>query len=147
MEYNILFIMFAVLGVAHEVFWTSLLDFVKTKNSRLIGRSSVWMFPIYGCVLFIIILVQWLYSHYPWWFRGIMYAALMGCWEYLSGRVLKKLLGKAPWDYSSETSDDIGSPKMFHIHGLVCLEYIPVWFVEGLVAEWIYLFFQAHLIL
>lgn len=139
MKLLIYFLLFAVIGVAHEVFWTGLFDSIKTKNSRLKGRSSLWMFPIYGFVFFIVLLVQWIYVGYPWWFRGMMYAFLILLWEYVSGYIVKKLVGVAPWDYSKETPDGVGSKKRFHIHGLVCLEYVPVWFIEGLIIEWLYL--------
>ena len=142
MEVLIAFILFAVFGVAHEVFWTALLE---SRNRRLKGRSSLWMFPIYGCILFIVMLVQWLYGVYPWWFRGLMYAALILCWEYISGWLIKRAVGMAPWDYEKETPDGVGSPKRFHLHGLVYLEYAPVWFVEGLIAEWFYLLLHGVL--
>jgi len=130
---------FAVLGICVEVIWTSLYSFVQTRNPRLIGNTTLWMFPIYGCILFIVMLVHWLYFDYPWWFRGIMYAVLILVWEYISGMFVKLLVGISPWDYSKETDDGAGSPKRFQLHGLICLEYVPLWFIGGLVAEWFYL--------
>ena len=88
--------------------------------------------------------VHWLFPGYPWWFRGLTYMVLILSWEYLSGFAIKKLVGVAPWDYSTDkTYDGVGSKKRFHIHGLICLEYAPVWFIEGLIAEWVYLFLLA----
>ena len=46
--------------------------------------------------------------------------------EYLTGWLLRNTLGVSPWDYSN-------SP--FHVHGLIRLDYAPVWFVAGLAYE------------
>lgn len=46
--------------------------------------------------------------------------------EYISGGLLKLLLGTCPWDYS----------KCVHsINGLIRLDFIPVWFTVGLLFE------------
>ena len=144
MQLLFLFITFAAFGVAHEVIWTSL-DSIKAKNLRLRGRSTLWMFPIYGSILFIIMLVQWLYADYSWWFRGIIYMVLILIWEYISGWTIRKLVGVAPWDYATD-NPELGSNRKLNINGLVCLEYAPIWFVEGLMAEWFYLFLISHVL-
>jgi uncharacterized membrane protein len=46
--------------------------------------------------------------------------------EYLSGRVLRRLFGQAPWDYSA---------ARFGIEGLVRLDYLPLWALFGLGLE------------
>lgn len=148
MELFIYFIIFAFAGVGFELFWTSLLDSLKTKNPRLKGKSTFWMFPVYGSILFIVLFVRWLYPDYPWWVKGLVYMVMILAWEYISGYVLKKLVGVAPWDYSTnKTYDDMGRKKRFHLHGLICAEYAVIWFFGGLVAEIFYVFLQNHLIL
>lgn len=46
--------------------------------------------------------------------------------EYLSGLVLRMLLGVCPWDYSGNT---------FSVNGLIRLDYAPAWFTAGLLFE------------
>ncbi|HSG14240.1 MAG TPA: hypothetical protein VLA22_10255 [Gaiellaceae bacterium] len=46
--------------------------------------------------------------------------------EYVSGRVMRRLLGSAPWDYSG---------ARLGIDGLVRLDYLPLWAVFGLGLE------------
>ncbi|MBI2125289.1 hypothetical protein HYU08_01915 [Candidatus Woesearchaeota archaeon] len=145
MKIIVYFLLFAFAGVALEVTRNSSTSF-RDRNPRLIGHSTLWMFPIYGSILFIVMLVQYFYADYSWWFRGFMYTGLILIWEYSSGRFIKKLVGIAPWNYAQETADGIGSPKRFHLHGLVCAEYIPLWFIGGLVAEALYLFLEAHVV-
>jgi len=133
------FLFFAIAGVAHEVFWTGILDYISGRNIRLIGHSTLWMFPIYGMIFYIVVLVQWLYGDYNWVFRGFMYMGLILIWEYFSGLGIRKLVGKSPWDYSKRTKDGVGNPMKYQLNGLVCLKYAPIWFVEGLFAEWVVL--------
>ncbi len=139
------FLFFAFIGVAHEVLWTGILDSKKNKDPRLKGRSSLWMFPVYGGILFIIILVQWLYPSYHWAIRGTIYMTLILAWEFITGTLINRI-AKAPWNYAKHTEDGIGSPKRFNIKGLICLEYAPIWFVEGLLAEWLFLFLENHVL-
>jgi len=138
----IYFVFFAVIGVAHEVFWTSIFNYFKTKNLKLVGMSSLWMFPIYGGIVFIVIFVLKFFSGYPWWAKGFIYMFLIFLWEYVSGFILKKTIGVVPWDYSKGKGS-----KRYHLHGLICLEYAPVWFVEGLIAEWFLILLQNNLLL
>jgi hypothetical protein len=46
--------------------------------------------------------------------------------EYASGRVLRRLAGRAPWDYGR---------ARFAVHGLVRLDYLPLWAAYGLGLE------------
>jgi uncharacterized membrane protein len=142
MELWIIFLIFAAAGVAQEVLFTGIIDSIKEKNPRLKGRSTLWMFPIYGCILFIVMFVSHL--NYPWYVRGLLYAVLILAWEYVTGYIIRKLVGVAPWDYANTTSyDNAARKKRFQLHGLICLEYVPIWFIGGLLAEKLYLFLLA----
>ena len=146
-EIIIFFIIFAILGVIHEVLWSILIIYIKTKNLLLKGTSSLWMFPIYGSVFFIVLLVQNYLPEAHWFFRGMAYLFLILALEYISGHILKLILKKVPWDYSDiENPIKIKKTKKIHLHGLICLEHAPIWFIEGLFAEWIYLTLKTHLI-
>ena len=58
--------------------------------------------------------------------RAAVYGAGILGVEYLSGRLLRRLLGAAPWDYgTSRTAVD----------GLVRLDYYPLWGAFGLALE------------
>lgn len=58
--------------------------------------------------------------------RGSAYGlGILGV-EYVSGRVLRRLLGQPPWDYSA---------ARFGIDGLVRLDYLPLWALFGLGLE------------
>lgn len=55
--------------------------------------------------------------------RATAYALGFTAVEYASGRVLRRLTGAAPWDYSHARGN---------LHGLVRPAYLPLWGVVGL---------------
>jgi uncharacterized membrane protein len=58
--------------------------------------------------------------------RAAVYGAGILGVEYVTGRALRGLLGKAPWDYSSARTV---------VDGLVRLDYLPLWGAFGLGLE------------
>lgn len=119
------FIRCGICGWCMELLWTGFLSFRK-RDRKLTGQSSLWMFPIYGMAAFIGPFSK-LFRNCSLLLRGIVYMLVIFTGEYLSGNVLKKH-GCCPWDYS-------GSP--LHIHGLIRLDYAPLWFFCGLFFEFL----------
>lgn len=119
------FLTCGLLGWCLEIFWTGL-HTLGGKDFRLMGHSSLWMFPIYGMASCISPLSQKLRSlKWPFPLRGIVYTAGIFATEYGTGFLLKKY-NLCPWDYSGCHSN---------IHGLIRLDYAPIWFVTGLFYE------------
>jgi len=79
---------------------------------RLMGQTSIWMFPIYGMAVLIGPIYHKI-DHWPLLLRGCFYAAAIMTVEFLSGSVLR-FFSICPWDYS-------GNP--YSINGLVRLDY------------------------
>lgn len=123
------FLIYGLIGWGMEIVWTGLHSLLKN-DFRMIGSTSIWMFPIYGMVIFlepVYILIAGL----PWVFRGGVYMICIFIAEYASGWSLQKSIGSCPWDY--------GTSK-FSIKGLIRLDYAPVWFTVGILYERIYNF-------
>jgi hypothetical protein len=59
-------------------------------------------------------------------FRAAAYAVGFFGVEYSSGLVLRRLLGRAPWDYTYARR---------HLHGLIRFDYAPLWGRAGLALE------------
>ena len=119
------FIRCGTLGWCLEIFWTGL-HTLQTQDYRLMGHSSLWMFPIYGmaaCISPISKLLQ--EKKMPLFARGIIYTAGIFLAEYGTGFILKKF-NICPWDYT-------GCPG--NIQGLIRLDYAPVWFCTGILYE------------
>jgi uncharacterized membrane protein len=119
------FAAYGALGVVTEIVFTGLKQVAEGRRFR--GRSSPWMFPVYG-------LAQPLFEpahramrgRVPVPVRAAVYAAGFTAVEYASGRVFRLVLGRAPWDYSH---------ARWNLDGLVRADYVPLWALAGLGLE------------
>ena len=115
---------YSVVGVAAEVVFSAVHDRLRSKEVRL--RTSLWMLPIYALILPLYEpLHDRLRDRAP-----AVRAAAYGCGflavEYASGRILRRVRGEAPWDYSY---------ARYHLHGLIRPEYLLLWAAAGLALE------------
>lgn len=132
---NLMFNFFkcGVTGWCLEVVFTSV-ESIMIHDWRLIGRTSLLMFPIYGMGALLAPIGHavdgWigqeplrradeLVRH------GMLYMVLIFTAEYLSGMWLKAR-GICPWDYSGSYTG---------INGLIRLDFAPLWFATGLLFE------------
>lgn len=120
------FIQCGVIGWCAEILWTGLHSFV-SGNFQLIGQSSLWMFPIYGCAAIISPLSR-AYRKCSTFVRGLVYMVHIFFGEFFFGMILKRFR-ICPWDYSA-------SP--FNIDGIIRLDYAPLWFGLGLFYEFLF---------
>ncbi len=110
-------------GWCMEILFTSFESF-RRKDKKLLGQTSAWMFPIYGCAA----LIKPLYRYtrrFPVFARGGIYSLAILTGEFVSGRLLKKH-GCCPWDYSR---------ARLNVQGLIRLDYAPLWMGAGLLFE------------
>ena len=108
-----------------EVFWTGMGSALH-KDKKLTSNTSILMFPIYATAIIIEPLCRKLCSRKKGpAIRGMIYSLCIFATEFCSGAFLKKR-GCCPWDYSK---------ARFNIKGIVRLDYLPVWFVVGLIYE------------
>lgn len=82
------------------------------------------MFPIYGCACFLAPVSRLLKKKTPL-VRGLSYAALIFTGEFITGTLLNKK-DICPWDYSR---------SKWHIKKIIRLDYLPFWFLAGLLFE------------
>lgn len=121
MKKNFLLCGFA--GWCLEILFTSFGSF-RRRELQLMGRTSLWMFPIYGMAAFLKPVCR-LLQRLPALLRAFFYSCFIFLGEYVSGSILKKHQ-MCPWDYS-------GSPA--NIRGVIRLDYTPLWMMAGLVFE------------
>lgn len=117
------FFLCGIFGWCMEIIFTSL-HCLKTKDRKMIGNTSIWMFPIYGMACLFAPLFERM-RHKNVFHRGSIYAMVIFVCEYVSGTLLKKFRA-CPWDYSQ---------ARFNIKGLIRLDYAPLWFGAGLLFE------------
>jgi uncharacterized membrane protein len=122
------FLIYGLLGWCAEIVWSAVTERIQRKQQdwRLRGHTSLWMLPIYGLIAPLYEPLHDFLRPWHWFMRGIIY--VLGFWlvEYATGWLLRRLIGKCPWDYSHLRGN---------LHGLIAWEYAPVWFVFGLGLE------------
>ncbi len=118
------FAIYGLIGWLLEVMWTGLHSLIQM-DVKLQCYTYIWMFPIYGTVVFFEPLCNKI-KNWHILYRGGVYTICIFTIEYLTGMILQKVLGICPWDYS-------GTP--FSINGIIRLDYAPVWFIAGLFFE------------
>lgn len=88
------------------------------------GKTSLWMFPIYGMAAFLKPIFVFI-KGFPTLIRSIIYSTLIFLGEYMSGSFLKKY-NMCPWDYSKARAN---------VKGVIRLDYAPYWMITGLIFE------------
>lgn len=122
------FVLYGAIGCLMEVFWTGMGALIN-KDFKLRSTTSIWMFFIYGMVVFlepIYLLIQ----PAPILLRGLIYTLCIYTGEYITGVALKRA-NLCPWDYTH---------SRYHVQGLIRLDYAPAWFVAGLIFERVFVF-------
>ncbi len=117
------FILCGLTGWCMELLFTSL-GTIMQGDFRLIGQTSIWMFPIYGMAAFIYPVYQ-IIKRWPTICRCFLYSICILGGEFISGSLLN-FFSVCPWDYTD-------SP--YNINGIIRLDYIPYWMAAGLVFE------------
>lgn len=117
------FIHCGILGWCIEILFTAFHSF-RQRKLTLKGSTSVWMFPIYGSACLLSPVCRLLKGK-PVLVRGSVYAGLIFGAEYLTGTLLSRKQ-ICPWDYSR---------SRWHVKKVIRLDYLPYWFLTGLLFE------------
>lgn len=117
------FIICGFTGWCLEILFTAFNSFRK-RELTLTGKTSLWMFPIYGMAAAIKPLYHFI-KKFPVLIRTAIYSVFIFLVEYISGSFLKKHQ-MCPWDYSSARAN---------IKGVIRLDYAPYWMATGLIYE------------
>lgn len=132
--------LYGVVGWTAEVVWTAAYEAVTgtrplvedptvraplhpLERWRLAGRTYLWMLPVYGGGGLAFELAHDLVRRYPLVARGLVWTAAIFAIEYIAGLALRRLTGRCPWDYSY---------ARLSVHGLIRLDYAPIWFLLGI---------------
>lgn len=137
------FLVYGALGWSAEIVWTAVCSLISGERNdiaypqgrvrlsreerlRLQGHTYLWMFPIYGFGGLLFEPCHEALRGWPWLARGLVWTLAIFAVEYATGRLLRRLTGRCPWDYSY---------SRFHLHGFIRFDYAPVWFGFGLLLE------------
>ncbi|MFZ7120820.1 MAG: putative ABC transporter permease [Eubacteriaceae bacterium] len=117
------FIVYGLIGICLEIFWTGLTSLINS-DYTMEGRTYIWMFFIYGMAIFFEPIHNTIRQKNIF-IRGFIYMFIIFTIEYISGFILRCIIGACPWNYTDYASID----------GLITLNFIPVWFFAGLLFE------------
>ncbi len=137
---------YGLLGWAIEIVWSALGAAVFGQSApfqtaaataagargrwALAGRTYLWMFPIYGSMVFLYEPLHDALRPWAWPLRALVYAlAFLGV-EYGAGWLLRRATGACPWDYAARRN-----PSRWQVQGLIRLDYAPAWAALGLALE------------
>lgn len=127
------FIIYGFIGWIIEIIFTGTGSLLRGSLS-LTGYTYLWMFPIYGMAVFFEPMHDRIRSA-PWLVRGTVWVSLIFCIEYLSGWLIRSVIGFCPWDYSGWSA--------YAVDGLIRLDFWPFWFAAGLGFEKIHDFLDS----
>jgi hypothetical protein len=111
------FALYGLIGLGAELGWTGL---------RGRPQTSLWMFPVYGLAAPLFEPLHERLRGRTVGSRALTYGLGITAAEYASGRVLRRVRGTAPWDYSH---------ARLQYDGLIRASYVPVWALFGLGLE------------
>ena len=117
------FLLCGSVGWNMEILWTGFHSLLSGQWT-LTGKSSLLMFPIYGCAAIIAPLYSRI-SSLSFVYRGILYMTGFYLIEFISGSFFRAF-GICPCDYSA---------ARFQYRGIIRLDYAPLWFAAGLIFE------------
>ena len=117
------FLLCGIIGWCTEIIFTSLQS-IRNHDLRLLGVTSLWMFPIYGLASLLVIPYRFV-KNFSFPSRGTVYTFFIFFGEFFSGRLLTKIHA-CPWNYEH-------SP--LNVKNVIRLDYAPLWFLFGLFLE------------
>ncbi|MFP3153634.1 putative ABC transporter permease [Lachnospiraceae bacterium ZAX-1] len=117
------FLICGLTGWCMEILFTAF-DSFRKRELTLTGKTSIWMFPIYGMAA-ALKPIHHILKGKSMLFRSGIYTVLIFTCEFISGTFLKKH-NLCPWDYSKAKAN---------VNGVIRLDYAPFWMVAGLIFE------------
>jgi uncharacterized membrane protein len=92
------------------------------RDRKLAARTYLWMHPIYGATGLALDTLHHRLGHRPRLVRALLSLGVIYAAEYGSGALLRRLVGECPWKYAAGV----------HVHGLIRLDYAPLWLAVAL---------------
>jgi len=129
------FIVYGCTGWIIETVFTGLSSALDG-DKNLKCHTYLWMFPIYGLGILLEPLHE-IMRGLLWVYRGFVWVAAIFLIEYVTGWIIKLIIGECPWDY------DVDGEILVSVKGIIRLDFLPVWFAVGLMFERLHDFVRA----
>lgn len=109
-----------------EVCFTGLGAATLQGDRHCTATTYLWMHPIYGATALGMEFLHDRLRFLPRPLRALAYTAVIFGAEFATGWVLRKALGRCPWDYER---------RGWSVKGLIRLDYAPFWYGAALLFE------------
>jgi hypothetical protein len=119
------FLLYGCAGWVLEVCFTGTSAAVFQKDSHGTAKTYLWMHPIYGATALGLEFLHDRLRFLPRPLRALAYTAVIYGAEFTTGWLLRRALGRCPWDYT----------QGWNVKGLVRLDYFPFWYGAALLFE------------
>jgi uncharacterized membrane protein len=120
------FIIYGCIGWCVEILFTGVSNAIFQKDRSLTGKTYLWMHPIWGLSCLGMEFLHDALSPMHRVVRIAAYVVVIYIAEFSFGYLLKKTLGKCPWDYTG---------RGINVMGLIRLDYAPAWALAALFYE------------
>jgi len=119
------FLLYGCAGWVLEVCFTGTSAAIFQKDSHGTAKTYLWMHPIYGATALGLEFLHDRLRFLPRPLRALAYTAVIYGAEFTTGWLLRRALGRCPWDYT----------RGWNVKGLVRLDYFPFWYGAALLFE------------
>jgi uncharacterized membrane protein len=119
-------VLYGCAGWVMEVCFTGMSAALFEHDTHGTAKTYLWMHPIYGATALGMELLHERLRFLPRPLRALAYTAVIFGAEFATGWLLRKALGRCPWDYED---------KGWSVKGLIRLDYAPFWYVAALLFE------------
>jgi hypothetical protein len=120
------FLLYGCAGWVLEVCFTGTSNALFQRDSHGTAKTYLWMHPIYGATALGLEFLHDRLRFLPRPLRALAYTAVIFGAEYATGWLLRRALGRCPWDYTQSG---------WNVKGLVRLDYFPFWYGAALAFE------------
>jgi hypothetical protein len=120
------FLLYGCAGWVLEVCFTGASAAIFEKDSHGTAKTYLWMHPIYGATALGLEFLHDRLRFLPRPLRALAYTVVMFGAEFATGWLLRRALGRCPWDYTQ---------RGWNVKGLVRLDYFPFWYGAALLFE------------
>ncbi|WP_224368981.1 putative ABC transporter permease [Hyalangium versicolor] len=120
------FLLYGCAGWVLEVCFTGTSAAIFQKDAHGTAKTYLWMHPIYGATALGMEFLHDRLRFLPRPIRALAYTAVIFGAEFATGWLLRRALGRCPWDYREQG---------WSVKGLVRLDYFPFWYGTALAFE------------
>lgn len=121
------FLAFGILGIFGSLIYTAARSSIEKKRFEPTGEASLILFPAWGLISIVYPIIAIRIGSLAWYYRGLIFVIAFYVFQYGIGYLLNRF-DLCPWRYKGGGS----------FNGFIRINDAPIWFISGLLVEWLY---------